>query len=300
MKIGLFGSDYQEDKLCILKRIFDKLQELKASVFVDHSYYKYLTETLHYAPQIEGILTSDQFDLDVALSIGGDGTFLHTAARINKQNIPIVGINTGHLGFLAGINSNELEKELEELFAGKMVIEERTLIQLSTKEHAYKEYNYALNEIAILKRDTSSMITVHTALDDDYLASYQADGLVVATPTGSTAYSMSVGGPIIVPHSKSLVLSPVAPHSLNMRPLVIPDTMTISLEVESRNQYFLVSLDGRAEVFDVGIKLEIKKADFTTKILKRTDNSFYQTLREKLMWGTDPRVNEAQNTCSTT
>ena len=162
-----------------------------------------------------GLLTDDNFDLDVALSVGGDGTFLRTAARVNRQDIPILGINTGRLGFLADVGGNDIEDTLEELFKNYYKIEERTLLRLHTEERAFHGYNYALNEIAILKRDTSSMITIHTSLNDEYLASYQADGLLIATPTGSTAYSMSVNGPIIIPQSKNIVLSPVAPHSLN-------------------------------------------------------------------------------------
>ena len=161
---------------------------------------------------------------------------------------------------------------------------------MHTEGRAFRGYNYALNEVAILKRDTSSMITIHTSLNDEYLTSYQADGLVIATPTGSTAYSMSVNGPIILPQSNNVVLSPVAPHSLNVRPLVIPDSYEITLGVESRNEYFLVSLDGRSEIFPTGIQLRISKANYTTKIIKRYNHTFYQTLRDKLMWGADTRI----------
>ncbi|MDY6255642.1 MAG: NAD kinase, partial [Bacteroidales bacterium] len=155
---------------------------------------------------------------------------------------------------------------------------------------AYKGYNYALNEVAVLKRDTSSMITIHTSLNGEYLTSYQADGLVIATPTGSTAYSMSVNGPIILPQDNSIVLSPVAPHSLNVRPLVIPNDFEITLGVESRNRTFLISLDGRSEIFPAGIQLKVSKADYTTKVIKRYNHTFYETLREKLMWGADVRM----------
>ena len=226
-KVGIFGSEYQADKQLVIKRLFEKLASLEAEVFVDRDFYLFLTDALNYEPPVSGILTSDEFDLDVALSLGGDGTFLR---------------------------------------------------------------NYALNEIAILKRDTSSMVTIHTALNGEYLTSYQADGLVISTPTGSTAYSMSVNGPIIIPQSKNLVLSPVAPHSLNVRPLVIPDSFTITLGVESRNKYFLIALDGRSEIFPTGIQLRVSKADYTTKVIKRYNHTFYQTLREKLMWGADTRM----------
>jgi NAD+ kinase len=226
----------------------------------------------------------------MALSVGGDGTFLRTAARINHQDIPILGINTGRLGFLADISGNEIEATLEEIFKNYYLIEAKTLLKLYTDGKSYSGYNYALNEIAILKRDTSSMITVHTRLDEEYLTSYQADGLVIATPTGSTAYSMSVNGPIIVPQSHSIVLSPGAPHSLNVRPLVVPDSTVITLNVESRSDSFLVALDGRSEVLPVKTELKIGKADYYTKVIKRHNHTFYQTLREKLMWGADARM----------
>lgn len=290
MKIGVFGSEYQEEKQNVITRLFEKLNEKGAEIYVDCRFHIFLTDVLNFNPPIKGILSGDDFDFDVALSVGGDGTFLRTAARVNKQNIPILGINTGRLGFLADISSNELEDTLGELFENYYKIEERTLLRLHTDERAYRGYNYALNEIAILKRDTSSMITIHTSLNNEYLASYEADGLVIATPTGSTAYSMSVNGPIILPQSNSIVLSPVAPHSLNVRPLVVPDTYVITLGVESRSKNFLIALDGRSEVFPTGIELVVSKADYTTKVIKRYNHTFYKTLREKLMWGADARM----------
>lgn len=290
MKVGVFGSEYQIEKQNQIKRLFEKLISLESIIYVDAAFYTFLSDVLNYEPPVAGLLTDDNFDLDVALSVGGDGTFLRTAARVNRQNIPILGINTGRLGFLADVGGNDIEDTLDELFKNYYKIEERTLLRLHTEERAFHGYNYALNEIAILKRDTSSMITIHTFLNDEYLASYQADGLLIATPTGSTAYSMSVNGPIIIPQSKNIVLSPVAPHTLNVRPLVIPDTYTITLGVESRNKSFLISLDGRSEVFPAGIQLKVTKADYTAKVIKRYNHTFYQTLREKLMWGADVRM----------
>ena len=290
MKVGVFGSEYQVEKQSQIKRLFEKLRSQEAEVYVDSQFYYFLTDVLNFEPVVAGLLTDDDFDLDVALSVGGDGTFLRTAARVNRQDIPILGINTGRLGFLADVGGNDIEDTLDELFKNYYKIEERTLLRLNTEGRVFKGYNYALNEIAILKRDTSSMITIHTSLNDEYLASYQADGLLIATPTGSTAYSMSVNGPIIIPQSNNIVLSPVAPHSLNVRPLVIPDTYKITLGVESRNKYFLISLDGRSEIFPTGIQLTVAKADYTTKVIKRYNLTFYQTLREKLMWGADARM----------
>ena len=290
MKVGIFGSQYQQEKQSIIRRVFSKLTSLEAEIYVDTLFHAYLLDAFGFEPPINGLLTGDIFDLDVAISLGGDGTFLRTAARVNRQNIPILGINTGRLGFLADVGSTDVEDTLEELFKHYYIVEERILLRLETESRAYKGYNYALNEVAVLKRDTSSMITIHTSLNGEYLTSYQADGLVIATPTGSTAYSMSVNGPIILPQDNSIVLSPVAPHSLNVRPLVIPNDFEITLGVESRNRTFLISLDGRSEIFPAGIQLKVSKADYTTKVIKRYNHTFYETLREKLMWGADVRM----------
>ena len=290
MKVGVLGSEYQIERQNLLRRLFDKLRSLETEVYVEQNFYLFLSDAFGFEPVVAGLLTeADAPDLDLVLSIGGDGTFLRTAAWVNRQNIPILGINTGRLGFLADVSNNEIEDTLDEIFKNYYQIEERTLLRLHTEERAFRGYNYALNEIAILKRDTSSMITIHTYLNDEYLTSYQADGLVIATPTGSTAYSMSVNGPIIVPQNNSIVLSPVAPHSLNVRPLVIPDDYEITLGVESRSRSFLIALDGRSEIFPAGIRLKVSKADYTIKVIKRYNHTFYQTLREKLMWGADAR-----------
>ncbi|MCD8265199.1 MAG: NAD kinase [Tannerellaceae bacterium] len=290
MRVGIFGSRHQEDKLNIIKRLFEKLHALEAGIYVDKSFYDFLTGELNYHPPVADLITGDLYQLDVVLSIGGDGTFLRTAAWVNDQNIPILGVNTGRLGFLADVSSNQIEDTLDELFKNYYRVEERSLLRLHTDERLYKGHNYALNEVTISKRDTSSMLTIHTWVDEEYLTSYEADGLIISTPTGSTAYSLSVNGPILIPQSNNIILSPVAPHSLNVRPLVIPDSAVIKLEVESCSKHFLVSLDGRSEVFPLGHRIRVDKASYTTKVIKRYNHTFYQTLRDKLSWGTDPRM----------
>jgi len=290
MKIGIFGSECHVDKLSLIQRLFNKLNILGGDVYIQRDFYTFLTATLQYQPPITGILDEDAFDLDIALSVGGDGTFLRTAARLNTFSIPILGINTGRLGFLADIGCEQLEQTLDELFQQKYSIKERMLLKLHLQEDVFQGHNYALNEVAILKRDTSSMITIHTFLNDRYLTSYQADGLIIATPTGSTAYSMSLNGPIILPESDNIVLTPVAPHSLNVRPLVIPGSYHIKLLVESRIQTFLVALDGRSEVLSMETQLSVSKAEYTTRVIQRLNHTFYQTLRNKLLWGIDKRV----------
>jgi len=287
MKIGVFGSECREDKLQVIKGLFLKLESLGAEIFIEPSFGAFLSEAFGYAPPVAGVI--DSIVPDIALSVGGDGTFLRTALQIKDRRIPILGINTGRLGFLADVSSKQIDETLDELFRGEYRIEERTMLELRDNEASYGGFNFALNEIAVLKRDTSSMITIHTFLNDDYLTSYKADGLVIATPTGSTAYSMSVGGPILLPQNHNFILSPVAPHSLNVRPIVIPNDSEIMLNVESRTNSFLVSLDGRNKDFEAGKSLYISKSKITTCVIKRFNQTFHQTLREKLMWGVDAR-----------
>ncbi|MDL2222745.1 NAD kinase [Bacteroidales bacterium OttesenSCG-928-M11] len=288
MKIGIFGSSYQAGKQNSIKELFDRLKAMDADIWVEKHFYNYLSKQFAYTPQILGLINSDKFPLDLVISLGGDGTFLQTAAWVSNQNIPILGINTGRLGFLADINTDEIADVINEIEQKEYKIEERTLLQIKHLT-ARNQNGFALNEVALLKRDTSAMISISTYLNDDFLTEYLSDGLLIATPTGSTAYSLSVNGPILIPQSKNFVLSPVAPHSLNVRPLVIPDDYTLRFKVESRSKNFLISLDGRSEVYPSGSEFRIEKADFKLKIIKRTGQTFYQTLRNKLYWGTDAR-----------
>ncbi|MCL1938943.1 MAG: NAD kinase [Candidatus Azobacteroides sp.] len=290
--IGIFGNDYQAGKQNFIRDIFDYLQKRGTEVWVEQYFYHYLFKTFAFTPSIEGMITEMPFPLDMVFSLGGDGTFLRTAAWVGRQNIPILGINIGRLGFLADTNASEIIETLDEIFKGEYRLEERSLLQLESSCHFHDPYNYALNEIAALKRDTSSMISILTYLNDEFLTEYLSDGLLLATPTGSTAYNLSVNGPIIIPQSKNFVLSPVASHSLNMRPLVIPEDYKIRFRIESRSKNFLVSLDGRSEVFPSGSELYIQKADFTIPVVKRFCQNFYETLRKKLFWGADAREHE--------
>lgn len=289
MKIAVFGSLHQKEEQ--IRKIFSILLSRDEKIYIQESFYDYLCNTFNIEYNIADTIKDDDFIADLAISIGGDGTFLKTALIVGKKNIPILGINTGRLGFLADITEDDLEDSLSDILDGKYRIEERCQLQLSTEHRDFQGFNYALNEIAILKQDTASMITVHAYINDEYLASYQADGLIIATPTGSTAYSLSVGGPIMSPTLSEFIITAVAPHSLSLRPLVVGNDCTISLEVESRNESYLISLDGRSNVFKTGTRLTLKKADHTLKVAKRLNHTFYNTLRNKLMWGNDPRNN---------
>lgn len=287
MKIAIFGSKHQKKEQ--VTKLFQILLDNNVEIYLQEKFYKYLTDVLHLQYDVAGVITDDNFDVDIVVSIGGDGTFLRTTSAIGKKDIPILGINAGRLGFLADVGDKDLENTFADIFTGNYRIERRSQLQLSTEHKDYQGFNYALNEIAILKQDTASMITVHAHINDEYLTSYEADGLIIATPTGSTAYALSVGGPVISPTANNFIIAPVAPHSLSTRPLVVTDDSVLKLDIESRSGSFLISLDGRSNVFQTGTKLTIKKADFTLKVIKRKENTFYDTLRNKLMWGLDPR-----------
>ncbi|KAB2826763.1 MAG: NAD kinase, partial [Paludibacter sp.] len=235
------------------------------------------------------LIENDDFEADLALSIGGDGTFLNTAARIGAKNIPILGINTGRLGFLADVPGDQLEKALDAIFNQQLNIEERTLLKVAISDKRNMHYPNVLNDVSILKQDSSSMLTIHASVNGKAFNSYHSDGLIVATPTGSTAYSLSVGGPILVPQAKNIILSPIASHSLTVRPLVIPDDWIVDLEVRTRSGYYQVSLDGRSSVLEQELKIRISKADYTIKLARQQHHTFVDTLKSKLMWGIDKR-----------
>jgi len=234
-------------------------------------------------------IQDDNFVADLALSIGGDGTFLNTAARIGRKQIPILGINTGRLGFLADVSTEDIVPALDAILAKRYRVEERSLLFVETSDGTTFDYPYALNEVSVLKQDSSSMMSINASVNGEMVHTYQADGLIVSTPTGSTAYSMSVGGPLVVPQAQNIILSPVASHSLNVRPLIIPDSWIIELEVHSRSQNYLVALDGRSMILEHKTKLRISKADYSVKIIKQMDHTFFDTLKNKLMWGVDKR-----------
>lgn len=289
MKFAIFGNTYQAKKSSHAKELFRLLEKHRAELYICRDFYHFLTNDLKLDIKDATLFDGDHFEADMVISIGGDGTFLKAAGRVGRKNIPILGINTGRLGFLADVSPEEMEETFNEIHKGQYNVEERSVLQLSSNKKKMEILLYALNDIAILKRDSSSMITIHTSINDAYLATYQADGLIIATPTGSTAYSLSVGGPIIVPHSNTIAITPVAPHSLNIRPIVIRDDWKITLDVESRSHNFLVSIDGSSESFTENDRITINRADYTIKVVKRLNHVFFDTLRSKMMWGIDSR-----------
>ena len=303
MKLVLLGNLYNNKPAEYESQfyaIYQKIKDHDIEIYLPAAFFKTFSDELkHKIEPFINFFDSNKPKVDLAFSIGGDGTFLRTAAEIAPYKIPILGINTGRLGFLADIKFEDLDDTLAEIFNRDYRIEMRMLLKtkiLNSTVMGLNESsefsNYSLNEVAILKQDTSSMLTIHAYIDDEYLTSYQADGLVVATPTGSTAYSLSIGGPIMVPTAPNIILTAIAPHSLNSRPLVVDSNSKISLKVESRSSNYLVSLDGESQTLDVETQLEICKADYAQPVVKRSGHTFFETLRNKLMWGADIRSSQ--------
>lgn len=289
LKFAVFGNEFQPRKSTAAQKIFSLLSEKKAEIYVDETFYRFLSEGQRLNVPITDVFTSLDFDVDFVISIGGDGTFLKAASKVGARNVPIVGINMGRLGYLADISPTEIEKAITMLYSGDFVTESHSVIQVEALDGELKGNPFALNDIAVLKQDSASMITIHAKIDTENLVTYQADGLIVSTPTGSTAYSLSNGGPIIMPHTGVLCLTPVAPHSLNVRPLVVPADAEITLDVESRSHKFLVAIDGRSQKLPETTRLVIRKADHEVQIVKRRRRNYISTLREKMMWGADIR-----------
>lgn len=289
MKFALFGNTYQTKKSAHAKQLLALLAKKGAQVTINKEFHQFLSEQLQLDLANITFFEGDKFEADIVISLGGDGTFLKAASKVGQREIPILGINTGRLGFLADTSPNEIEQSLEDIYNGNYKIASRSVLKLLCNGQVLKGNPYALNEIAILKRDSSSMIAIHASIDGSYLNTYQADGLIISTPTGSTAYSLSVGGPIMVPQSKTISITPVAPHSLNVRPIVINDEWEITLDVESRSHNFLIAIDGRSETCKQGSKLTIQKANYIVKVVQRCNHTFFQTLRDKMMWGMDGR-----------
>ena len=275
-----------ENELLELVQFF---HQMNVVVLLDEYLQLYLDEKFHKSFDRVELITDDNFSADLALSIGGDGTFLNTAARVGKKDIPILGINTGRLGFLADVAKDEIIPALQAIFKHEYTIEKRSVLKLQTLDGSRLDSPYALNDIAISKQDSSSMIIVNAYANGELINIYQADGLIISTPTGSTAYSMSAGGPIVVPQARSFVISPVASHSLNVRPLIVPDDWEIDLQVISRSNSYLVSIDGRSKILDHSTRLRLKKADYSIQVLKPLNHTFFETLRNKLLWGADVR-----------
>lgn len=263
-RIALFGNDGLEKAQLVADRLYDDADKLGMELF---------------RPE------NDDFNADMVICLGGDGTFLDVAGRVGAKEIPILGINVGHLGFLVNYSEDDLMSLLKDVKSGQFEITNHNILEVSCEDLELRGYPYALNEVAILKHDVSSMINISASVDGESLTTYMADGLIVGTPTGSTAYSLSVGGPVIVPQLDAILLTPVAPHSLNMRPVVIGGNSVVELSVKSRSGSFLISLDGRSHSYRDNVTLKIKKANHKVKVVTHDGRTFFSSLRDKLMWG---------------
>ncbi|SHG67273.1 NAD kinase [Winogradskyella jejuensis] len=291
MKVAIYGQNYaNENNQVAFETLLDELKAHEVEIYVEAQFLKLQKEVLHNDWSF-GIFTSLDNSYDLLISIGGDGTILRAITYVKDLDINIVGINTGRLGFLATIQTNEIKDALAEILKGDYKISERSLlsVDIDPENKDVKTTNFALNEITISRKNTTSMITVETHLDDEYLTSYWADGLILATPTGSTGYSLSCGGPVISPEASSFVLTPIAPHNLNARPLVITDKTDVKLKVSGRENQFLLSLDSRIITLPNTATVRIKKADFKIKMVELNSESFLDTLRKKMLWGEDRR-----------
>ena len=290
IKYAIFGNSYHKECAASIGQIIQILRRHTAYISIEEQFYHFVRSALKIDFQPDEIITDNNFSASFAISLGGDGTFLNTAARVGEKEIPIIGINTGRLGFLAEVLPKDFEKFIESLRRGDYFIEHRSLLRVCDNANQLNIYPYALNEVAILKHDNSSMISIRALVDGHYLTNYQADGLLISTPTGSTGYSLSVGGPIISPTSPCIALTPVAPHSLNVRPIILNDDITIRLQVKSRNHNFLTSIDGRSQNLDDHVELMIRRAPYRIHLVKRSNSHFFDTLRNKLLWGADKRI----------
>lgn len=289
LRFALFGKEFQAGKTVSIHRLIDSLKARGAEIYIERTFFRYITSALGMEVEVSGVFDNYNFDVDFVISIGGDGTFLRAASMVGSKATPIIGVNTGRLGFLADIHPDEIDHAIAEIVDGHYAVEPHAVIMVEADGEIIEGSPFALNDIAVLKRDNAAMISVRTCINGEYLVTYQADGLIVSTPTGSTAYGLSNGGPIIVPDADILCLTPVAPHSLNVRPIVINDDSEITLEVESRSHNFLVAIDGRSENLLESTRLTIRKAPYTINIVKRDSRSYFSTLREKMMWGADHR-----------
>jgi len=290
MTIGIYSRVFKEEHTPYVLELITQLSKKEIPFLLFAEYYKVIKK--HLPKQKIGTFKNHQDvkkNIDLLITLGGDGTLLDTLQLVRDSEIPVAGINMGRLGFLADIHKQEIKNLVESIEQNTYTIEDRTLISVETNKPAFGEVNYGLNEFTIHKTDSSSMIVVHVYLNGEFLNSFWADGLIIATPTGSTAYSLSCGGPIVFPTSGTFVLTPVAPHNLNARPIIIADNTVLSFEVECRSNNFLCSIDSRSVNIDNTFQLAVRKANFTFKLLRMPESSYLNTLREKLNWGEDSR-----------
>jgi len=291
MIVAVYNRTFGKEDIPAISKILSALQAHKIQLVFYKDFYNQLKESFSF-DETPAFFTS-RLDLplqtDMLISLGGDGTMLDTVSFIGNSNIPLIGINLGRLGFLAAISENEAADAIESLVRGSYTIEKRSLLHLESSMPIFEDAPFALNEFTLHRKDSSSMIKIHTYLNGEFLNTYWADGLIVATPTGSTGYSLSCGGPVVFPQTSSFVITPVAPHNLSTRPIIVPDDNVISFELEGRTDHFLCTLDSRTETIPTSIQLAVKKENFTISLIRPDEHNFLKTIRQKLYWGIDRR-----------
>lgn len=290
MKVAIHGKEFKRQSAAFIAHIFEILTAQKADIIVSTTFSKFLKSPVFKKIKFKTYEPGHAFkDVGLFISIGGDGTLLESVTHIGLFETPILGINTGRLGFLATISQDETDRVLQNVFDGNYSLDKRAVLRLKSNKEIFGTLNFALNDFTVMKKDTSSMITIHTFIDGEFLNSYWADGIIVSTPTGSTGYSLSCGGPLIFPRSGNFVITPVSPHTLTVRPIVVSDSSEITFQIEGRSKRFLVSLDSRIASVDSTIKLKLTKADFKVNLIQLEDHHYFKTLRQKLNWGLDVR-----------
>jgi NAD+ kinase len=291
MNVAIYARKINKQTVAVCKEILEHLERLGWNPIIEKDLKDQLINKLGISADTDEFSSHADFHsgIDLTISVGGDGTFIKTVSYIRNSGVPILGVNTGRLGFLANVSQDQIESTLDLVKNKHFEYQKRSLLRVHTEEDLFGIDNFALNEVTFQKKDTASMITVHASLDNKYLNSYWADGLIVATPTGSTAYNLSCGGPIITPGCQVHILTPIAPHNLNVRPMVVPDHMPIELSIEGRERKYLISLDGNSKNIRQGEKVIISKAEFMINVIKFEDNNFLDTIRNKMLWGLDKR-----------
>ena len=290
MRIALFGTKFNSAKSKYVQHLVNKLEQENIKLIIENQFYDNLVN-INFKREFETFETPQELkeEADILLSIGGDGTLLGAITFVRDSDIPILGINTGTLGFISSVSTDQIEYAVNHLLKGEYNIKQRTLLQLESENNLFGDANFALNEVTILKKDTSSMIRIHAYLDDEFINTYWADGLIISSPTGSTGYSLSCGGPIVLPGTDNFIITPIAPHNLNVRPIIVSDESKITLRVSERDELALVALDSRSRAIGPELELSIRKADYKVKLIQFEKQSFISTIREKLMWGKDKR-----------
>ena len=291
MKIALFGKNLTENNVEYVQLLVDKIAALGISMVIYEAFYNTIIKSIRFSENVQTFSSHIEIkkDVDFLLSIGGDGTLLDTITLVRDSGVPILGINLGRLGFLASINKEMIIPALNSLLEGNYILDKRTLVSLETPSNPFGEMNYALNEMTVYKQLPLSMIRVKVFVDGEFLNTYWSDGLIIATPTGSTAYSLSCGGPIITPDSENFIITPISTHNLTVRPIVIPDSCEIKIEVETRDEEYLVSLDSRSAAIKDTTELIVRKEKFKINLVRLSNQNFFSTIRHKLLWGSDAR-----------